>query len=100
MATLRDVARRAGVSIGSASAVVNATAPVSPEMREKVMRAVEELGYTPDGVARSLRLGRTRTVGLVLPDITNPHFAAMASAIENVARVTSLIARLGTRASL
>lgn len=82
MATLRDVARRAGVSIGSASAVVNATAPVSPEMRAKVMRAVEELGYTPDGVARSLRLGRTRTVGLVLPDITNPHFAAMASAIE------------------
>jgi LacI family transcriptional regulator len=82
MATLRDVARRAGVSIGSASAVVNATAPVSPEMRAKVMRSVEELGYTPDGVARSLRLGRTRTVGLVLPDITNPHFAAMASAIE------------------
>ena len=82
MATLRDVALRAGVSIGSASAVVNATAPVSPEMREKVMRAVAELGYTPDGVARSLRLGRTRTIGLVIPDITNPHFAAMASAIE------------------
>jgi LacI family transcriptional regulator len=82
MATLRDVALRAGVSIGSASAVVNSTAPVSPEMREKVTRAVEELGYTPDGVARSLRLGRTRTIGLVIPDITNPHFAAMASAIE------------------
>jgi LacI family transcriptional regulator len=82
MATLRDVALRAGVSIGSASAVINSTAPVSPEMRAKVMRAVEDLGYTPDGVARSLRLGRTRTIGLVLPDITNPHFAAMASAIE------------------
>lgn len=82
MATLRDVALRAGVSIGSASAVVNGTAPVSPTMRGKVMKAVDELGYSPDGVARSLRLGRTRTVGLVLPDITNPHFAAMASAIE------------------
>ena len=46
------------------------------------MRAVDELGYTPHGVARSLRMGKTRTVGLVLPDITNPHFAAMASAIE------------------
>src|SRR5439155_20702458 len=57
-------------------------APVSPEMREKVMRAVVELGYSPDGVARSLRLGRTRIIGLVIPDITNPHFAAMASAIE------------------
>jgi len=82
MATLRDVALRAGVSIGSASAVVNGTAPVSPEMRAKVLRAVEELGYSPDGIARSLRLGRTRTIGLVVPDITNPHFAGMASAIE------------------
>jgi len=82
MATLRDVALRAGVSIGSASAVVNGTAPVSPEMRTKVLRAVEELGYSPDGIARSLRLGRTRTIGLVVPDITNPHFAGMASAIE------------------
>jgi LacI family transcriptional regulator len=82
MATLRDVALRAGVSIGSASAVVNGTAAVSAAMREKVLRAVEELGYAPDGVARSLRLGRTRTIGLVLPDITNPHFAGMASAIE------------------
>jgi len=82
MATLRDVALRAGVSIGSASAVVNSAAPVSRAMREKVLRAVEELGYSPDGVARSLRLGRTRTIGLVVPDITNPHFAGMASAVE------------------
>jgi LacI family transcriptional regulator len=82
MATLRDVALLAGVSIGSASAVVNSTAPVSPAMRAKVMKAVDELGYSPDGVARSLRLGRTRAIGLLLPDITNPHFAGMASAIE------------------
>ena len=84
MATLRDVALRAGVSIGSASAVVNGTAPVSPEMRTKVLRAVEELGYSPDGIARSLRLGRTRTIGLVVPDITNPHFSTVARVTERV----------------
>ena len=82
MATLRDVANRAGVSIGSVSAVVNRTAPVSATLRQRVTAAIEELGYTPDGVARSLKMGRTRTIGLVIPDITNPLFAALAAAIE------------------
>lgn len=82
MATLRDVASRAGVSIGSVSAVVNRTAQVSPEMRRKVLSAIDELGYAPDALARGLKLGKTRTIGLVLPDITNPHFAGIAKAIE------------------
>lgn len=82
MATLRDVANRAGVSIGSVSAVINRTAPVSTALRQRVMEAIEELGYAPDGVARSLKTGRTRTIGLIIPDITNPLFAALASAIE------------------
>jgi len=82
LTTLRDVARHAGVSIGSVSTVINNTAPVSPALRAKVLLAIEELGYVPDAVARSLKMGRTRTIGLILPDITNPHFAAIASAIE------------------
>lgn len=82
MTTLRDVAARAGVSIGSVSAVVNDAAPVSPALRERVERAVAELGYVPHGLARSLRLGRTNTIGLLVPDITNPHFSGLASAIE------------------
>jgi len=82
MTTLRDVANRAGVSIGSVSAVINRTAPVSTMLRQRVMAAIEELGYAPDGVARSLKTGRTRTVGLVIPDITNPLFAALAATIE------------------
>ncbi len=82
MTTLHDVARHAGVSIGSVSTVINNTAPVSPALRAKVLKAVEELGYVPDAVARSLKMGRTRTIGLILPDITNPHFAGIASAIE------------------
>lgn len=82
MTTLRDVANRAGVSIGSVSAVINRTAPVSAALRLRVMTAIDELGYAPDGVARSLKTGRTRTIGLVIPDITNPLFAALAAAIE------------------
>lgn len=82
MTTLRDVARHAGVSIGSVSTVLNDTAPVSPALRAKVLKAVEELRYVPDAVARSLKTGRSRTIGLIVPDITNPHFSAVASAIE------------------
>ncbi len=82
MTTLRDVARHAGVSIGSVSTVLNNTAPVSPALKAKVLKAVEELGYVPDAVARSLKTGRSRTIGLIVPDITNPHFSAVASAIE------------------
>ncbi|MGO4128173.1 LacI family DNA-binding transcriptional regulator [Inquilinus sp. YAF38] len=82
MTTLRDVANRAGVSIGSVSAVINRTAPVSATLRLRVMAAIDELGYAPDGVARSLKTGRTRTIGLVIPDITNPLFAALAAATE------------------
>lgn len=81
-ATLRDVAARAGASIGSVSAVVNGTAPVSTEMRERIMRVVNELGYVPHVAAVSLKSGRSRMIGLVMPDIANPHFARLARAIE------------------
>lgn len=81
-ATLRDVAARAGVSIGSVSAVVNGTAPVSAEMRERIVHAVDELAYVPHVAAVSLKSGRSRMIGLVMPDIANPHFARLARAIE------------------
>jgi LacI family transcriptional regulator len=51
-------------------------------MIRRVRKASEEIGYAPDGVARSLKLGRTRTIGLIIPDISNPHFAGLAKAIE------------------
>ena len=82
MATLRDVALRAGTSIGSVSAVVNDTAPVSPELRARILRVVDELGYVPHAIAVSLKSGRSRMIGLVMPDITNPHFASLARSIE------------------
>ena len=82
MATIKDVARRAGVSIGSVSAVINDKAVTSPALRERVLEAIGELGYTPHAGARSLKMGRTRSIGLLVPDIINPHFAALASAVE------------------
>lgn len=94
MATLRDVARSAGVSIGLVSAVVNRSAPVSERARARVTAAISELGYVPHAGARSLRLGRTGLVGLVLPDITNPHFAGLAHAIEGACDDAGLVLTL------
>ncbi len=82
MTTIRDVAARARVSVGLVSSVLNDSARVSAGLRLRVLQAVDELGYVPHAVARSLRLGRTGTIGLVMPDLTNPHFAALACIIE------------------
>jgi LacI family transcriptional regulator len=82
MATMNDVARIADVSVATVSHVVNGTRFVSAERVERVHAAMQQLGYTPDGAARSLRLGRTQTLGLVIPDNSNPYFAALARWIE------------------
>ena len=83
MATIKDVARRAGVAISTASAAINRSAPVSEEVIEKVEKAVREIGYVPHGAAQSLRMGQSRLIGLILPDITNPHFANVAKVVES-----------------
>lgn len=83
MATIKDVARRAGVAISTASAAINRSAPVSDEVIAKVEAAVRDIGYVPHGGARSLRMGRSRLIGLILPDITNPHFAKVAKVVES-----------------
>lgn len=84
MATIKDVARRAGVAISTASAALNRSAPVSEDVIAKVAEAVRELGYVPHGAAQSLRSGQSRLIGLIVPNITNPHFSAVARIIENV----------------
>jgi LacI family transcriptional regulator len=78
------VARRAGVAISTVSAVINRSAPVSEETVARVQAAVLEIGYTPHGAAQSLRSGRSRLIGLVVPNIANPHFASVAREVENV----------------
>jgi LacI family transcriptional regulator len=81
LATIKDVARLAGVSITTVSATINGR-PVSEELRKRVWAAVEEAGYQPDPIARHLRSGVSTTVGLVVPDIATPWAAHLAKAMQ------------------
>ncbi len=96
---MEDVARAVGVSKSSVSRALNRVpSGVTPEVAEKVMRAVEELGYVPNAIAASLKNQRTKTVGLILPDLGNPFFALVAAGIEaeiSDAGYTLLIANTG-----
>ena len=85
MATIRDVAERAGVSVATVSHVINGTRKVAPETAARVRRAMEELEYTPVKAAQSLRRQRTQVIGVLLPDISNPFFALLARGAASVA---------------
>ena len=78
-----DVARRAGVSPATVSRVLNKTANVSPELKERVLSAVSELNYVPDPFAHGMRTKRTRSIGLIISDITNPFFPELARGVED-----------------
>lgn len=80
--TLRDVARLAGVSLGSASRAVDAPDQVKPTTRAKVEAAVRELGYVRDGAARALALRRTFSVGAIFPTLNNPIYADSIQALQ------------------
>ena len=80
--TLRDVAREAGVSVATASRVLNGSPSVSPATREDVLRVVAELEFAPDPLARALNAGGTNTVGAVIPTINHAIFAAFLEALE------------------
>ncbi len=81
--TISDVARLAGVSTATVSHTINSTRYVSDETKEKVYRAIEELGYTPDASARSFRTGKKRTIGFVVPDISSKFFGTMIESAED-----------------
>ncbi|MBA1363934.1 LacI family DNA-binding transcriptional regulator [Burkholderia gladioli] len=83
MATIKDVAAMAGVSFTTVSHVVNNSRPVSADVRAKVERAIVQLNYVPSAVARSLKARSTATIGLVVPNSTNPYFAELARGIED-----------------
>lgn len=80
--TISDVASHAGVSKTTVSHVLSGNRPVSQDTRSRVELAIEELGYRPDGIARSLRTRRTHMVALIIPDITNPFYPALARGLE------------------
>lgn len=84
-ADIRAVARRAGVSIATVSRCLN-DKPVSPAAEQRIMAAIKELAYSPNRLARSLRSRKTMTLGMIIPDITNPFFPAVVSGVEETAR--------------
>ncbi|HXQ39289.1 MAG TPA: LacI family DNA-binding transcriptional regulator, partial [Anaerolineales bacterium] len=87
-----DVARLAGVSRATVSYVLNGQTegrvPISEETRQRVLEAIEELGYEPDARAQALRSGNTNTIALIIPDLRNPHFCEYATGIEEAARAS------------
>lgn len=85
MTTISDVARRAGVSTMTVSRVINGSGYASKTTRLRVERAVAELGYVPNALARQLRSKRSKTLALVITDITNPFFTSIARGAEDVA---------------
>ena len=81
--TISDVAKLAGVSTATVSHTINSTRYVSEETKEKVYQAIAQLGYTPDASARSFRTGKKKTIGFIVPDISNKFFATMIESVEN-----------------
>lgn len=82
MATIKDVAQRAGVSTATVSNVLTGRRYVSPPLREAVLEAVEALEFRPNNVAKSLRSRRTHAIGVAVPDLTNPFFNGIIEAVE------------------
>ncbi|RAS78619.1 LacI family DNA-binding transcriptional regulator [Priestia endophytica] len=81
--TIRSVAEEAGVSIGTVSKVINDSGKISEKTRKKVFQAMQKLNYKPDAAAASLRGKRTKLIGLLVPDISNPFYAGIARSIED-----------------
>lgn len=86
MATIKDVAKLAGVSISTISRVLNAPDKVTKEKRERVLRAIEQLKYHPNALARGLIHKKTKTLGILIPDISNYYYAEMFRGMEDAAQ--------------
>ncbi|MTI96439.1 MAG: LacI family transcriptional regulator [Firmicutes bacterium] len=86
MVTIKDVALRAGVSASTVSRALSGKIPVDPATRDRVLQAVEELGYRPNVIAQGLKFGRSQTIGLIIPSIRNLVFPDAVQGISQVAR--------------
>ena len=82
---MKEVASRAGVSVKTVSNVVNGYLHVAPATRERVQRAIDEMGYRPNLSARSLRSGRTGIIAVAVPRLDEPYFAELAAAVIGIA---------------
>lgn len=79
---MADVASRSGVSTATVSRILSGSAPARPETRDRVLAAARELGYRPSAIARALKRRETRTLGLIVTDITNPFYPQIVRAVE------------------
>ncbi len=86
MATIKKVAELAGVAVGTVSHVITGSVPVSEPLRRKVQAAIRELNYHPNHVARSLKTSKTRTLGIIVPDMTIPYFPKVIRGAETAAK--------------
>ena len=93
--TIRDVADLAGVSTATVSRVMAGLGSPRAETAAAVHRAVEELGYRPSGVARSLRMRRTQSFGLIVSDIQTPYFPALVDTIAAASRALDYSVKIG-----
>jgi LacI family transcriptional regulator len=93
--SIRDVATRAGVSVGTVSNVLNRADKVSPAAVQRVTAAIEELGYVRNDAARQLRAGRSTSVGLIVLDVRNPFFTDVARGAEDAATLSGLSVLVG-----
>lgn len=85
MATMKDVAKLAGVSVGTVSNVLNGRSVVSEKRQKLVRDAIEQLGFYQNQAAKTLRTGITNTIGLIIPDIDNPYYPQIARGVEDCA---------------
>lgn len=94
--SIRGIARRAGVSVGTVSNVLNKPAQVSPEMVERVQRVIEEVGFVRNDHARQLKMGESSTIGMIVLNVANPFFADLAHACEAAAEERGYTVVLGS----
>lgn len=94
--SVRDVAKAAGVSVGSVSRVLNESGYASAALRNAVLQAAARLGYEPDYTARHLRTGHSKTIGYLLPNIANPALAAHLSEVERLMQAAGYSLLVGT----
>lgn len=84
---IKDVAKKAGVSISTVSRVINQSKPVRPKTRDRVMDAIDELAYRPNAIARSLKVKHTQSIGIMVPDIANQYYPEVVRGVEDVANM-------------
>lgn len=95
-ASVRDVAQRAGVSVGTVSNVLNHPDKVAPATVARVLSVIDDLGFVRNDAARQLRMGNSRSVGMLIPDVGNPFFAALVRGAQGRAADAGLSVLVGT----